>query len=449
MRDPYGLEMSGLPPEMYGDVRALRNRERIAAELLAQGSAPLGGARQAGRVVVAPSWAEGLAKLAQTFVGSRNMADTERGYRGIGDRYAELVSEAVREYERRKYGAPASTETIIDEQAAGGEGAPATITAPGVPGDPRRAAIESMSSPYAPVRRIAQMDLMQLNRQEDRKDTQAFRAGETAEARAARKAEFDARQAEAQRAEKVRIEEARRAQEQAARDREAMLRTAASLRPAPQQPQPRMIETPTGPMQVDASGKATSIVGPDGKPLGPKKAGAPLSATAQKELFEADDVANSAQNAIGILKSIITPDQKTGKSQNELAYEGGTAEARRIGMSFVPGSYEGENAAVDLKNKVTGQALENLKAIFGGMPTEGERKILLEMQGSLNQKAEQRKAIFERAIALAERRQQVARDKAKALREGTYFGAGVATNQDGGNVLDQADAILRGMSGNR
>ena len=210
-----------------------------------------------------------------------------------------------------------------------------------------------------------------------------------------------------------------------------------------------MIETPSGPMQVDANGRATPIQGPDGKPLGPKKAGAPLSATAQKELFEADDVSNSARNAIDILKSIVTPDSKTGKSQNDLAYEGGTAEARRIGMSFVPGQYEGENAAVDLKNKVTGQALENLKAIFGGMPTEGERKILLEMQGSLNQKASQRKYIFDRAIKLAERRMANAQDKAKKLREGTYFGAGVATNQDGGSILDQADAILRATSGNR
>ena len=165
----------------------------------------------------------------------------------------------------------------------------------------------------------------------------------------------------------------------------------------------------------------------------PRRGAAPLSATAQKELFEADDIANAAQNAIGILQSIIAKDPKTGKSQNDAAYEGGTANVRRIGMSFVPGSYEGESASVDLQNKVTGQALENLKAIFGGMPTEGERKILLDMQGSLNQKAPQREAIFKRAIELAKRRQAINQDKARRLREGTYFGAGTATNQEPGN----------------
>ena len=167
----------------------------------------------------------------------------------------------------------------------------------------------------------------------------------------------------------------------------------------------------------------------------------PLSATAQKELFEADDVANSARNAIDILQSIIKKDPKTGLSQNDAAYEGGTANVRRIGMSFIPGQYESENATVDLQNKVTGQALESLRAIFGGMPTEGERKILIELQGSVNQKASQREAIFKRAIDLAEKRMKFSQDKAKKLREGSYFGAGVSGNQDGSQVSGEWEIV--------
>lgn len=178
------------------------------------------------------------------------------------------------------------------------------------------------------------------------------------------------------------------------------------------------------------------------------KSGAAMSASAQKELFEADDVANSAKNAIDILNSIIAQDPVSKKSQNDLAFEGGTAGFRKGVMGFVPGEYEGENASVDLQNKVTGQALESLRAIFGGMPTEGERKILIELQGSINQKASQRELIFKRAIGLAEKRMKFAQEKAKSLREGTYFGAGV--NAGGGEVnpqdiLDAADAILSGQ----
>ena len=432
--DPYGLEMSGLPPEMRAEARALRNRERVAQEMLAAGMAPLGGARSAGRYMVAPSWAEGAARLANTAVGSMMERKAEQGYRGLGERQAQIEAQAVQDYQRRKYGtpqAPLAPATPNDDE---GNPMPAAQM-PNVGADPRGAVESAILSRFPALQKLGALDLSNLNRTEDREDTQAYR---TAEAKAAR----EQRAADAAEADKRRAAEAALARSENAANREAMLRTAASLRTPPQPQQPKVIETPTGPMILNADGTTKPVLGPDNKPLGPKKAGAPLSATAQKELFEADDVANSAATATSILKSIITPDPKTGKSQNDLAYEGGTAEARRAAMSFVPGSYEGENAAVDLKNKVTGQALEQLKVIFGGMPTEGERKILIELQGSINQKAEQRKAIFERAIALAERRQKLAQDKAKKLREGTYFGAGTATNQDG-NQAPGEWAIVR------
>jgi hypothetical protein len=379
-----------------------------------------------------PSWLEGVAKVAQVYMGSKGVNDATQGYKDLSERRAKMEAQAVQDYQQRKYGtpqAPLPPATPNDDQ---GNAMPSAAM-PNVGADPRGAVESAMLSRFPALAKLGALDLATLNRQEDRADTQEFRASETAEARAARKAEFDARQAEAQRAEKVRLEEAKRAQDAQFAQQQTMAGVVAGLR---QPQQPRIIETPTGPMQIDASGKATPILGPDGKPVGPKKGAAPLSATAQKELFEADDVSNSAANAIGILKSIITPDEKTTKSQNDLAYGGGLGNLRTSAMGFVPGNYEGENASVDLKNKVTGQALENLKVIFGGMPTEGERKILLDMQGSLDQTPAQRKKIFERAITLAERRQALAPEKAKRLREGTYFGAGVATNQDGGQWQD-------------
>lgn len=153
----------------------------------------------------------------------------------------------------------------------------------------------------------------------------------------------------------------------------------------------------------------------------PTSRGGAMSASAQKELFEADDMIASSQNAIDILNSIIAPDPKTGKSQNDLAYSGGFAGMRKAAASFIPGTTEATDASVDLENKVTGQALESLKAIFGGMPTEGERKILLELQGSLKMEPSQRKAVFQRAIAMAQKRMDFNRQKAEKLRAGTYF----------------------------
>jgi hypothetical protein len=58
------------------------------------------------------------------------------------------------------------------------------------------------------------------------------------------------------------------------------------------------------------------------------------------------------------------------------------------------------------------------------MPTEGERKILLEVQGSVGKAPEVRKAIYERAKVAATRRVKFNQDKAEALRGGEYFTPG-------------------------
>ena len=196
-----------------------------------------------------------------------------------------------------------------------------------------------------------------------------------------------------------------------------------------------------------------TIVGPDGKPViidartGAKIGDAPtpgqgkaLSATAQKELFEAEDVSAASGEAIATLNSILAKDPLTGKSQNDLAYEGATAGARTAAAQIIPGSSVATDATVDLKNKVTGQALESLKAVFGGMPTEGERKILLELQGSINMTAPQREAIFKRAIAAAERRKKRNEEKMQALRSGSYFSEQSQTdNGDGMSESERAE----------
>jgi hypothetical protein len=79
---------------------------------------------------------------------------------------------------------------------------------------------------------------------------------------------------------------------------------------------------------------------------------------------------------------------------------------------------------------MTGQALESLKLIFGGMPTEGERKILLEMQASAEKTPAQRKDIMIRAAAAAKSRGEYASRKALAIRTGTYLTEGTNEPKD-------------------
>jgi hypothetical protein len=144
-----------------------------------------------------------------------------------------------------------------------------------------------------------------------------------------------------------------------------------------------------------------------------------LSASAQKELFEADELAKSSENAIGMLTQAL--------ELNKKAYSGIGAKPLAVVRSNLPGFGESEaaNSTIDLDNLMTGQALESLKATFGGMPTEGERKILLDLQASADKTPAQRKIIIDRAIEMANKRMKFNKSKADALRKGTYFTDGV------------------------
>lgn len=155
----------------------------------------------------------------------------------------------------------------------------------------------------------------------------------------------------------------------------------------------------------------------NGKPLPKSTKKAELSASAQKELFEADDVSQAAQNTIDMLT--------TAESLNKQAFSGFGASSRAWADKAIPdflgGDEERAKATVDLDNIMATQALESLKITFGGSPTEGERKILLEIQASSEKTPAQRANILSRAKTMAKRRLKVASEKAKALREGTFF----------------------------
>ena len=190
--------------------------------------------------------------------------------------------------------------------------------------------------------------------------------------------------------------------------------------PQPRAPHPVTIDDPKDPRKkiiVDAN-NPSNVIGQ----LSPK--GDPLSPTMQKELFEADDLILTGRNALGALKEA--------SKLNPSAYDGflaGTRAAVTSNLAKVAGQKSPDaDATVDYENLVGGQALESLKSIFGAAPTEGERKILLELQASSNKTEAQRRAILERAVKLAERRIKYNNMKAKAIRDGTYTSQGIDIN---------------------
>ena len=142
--------------------------------------------------------------------------------------------------------------------------------------------------------------------------------------------------------------------------------------------------------------------------------GMTLSATEQKEFFEAEDQVNAGKTVILNLSKA--------KELNSKAYSGFGAGARRSIARNIPGvsGSEGVTSTTELENLVLTNGLDQLKATFGGNPTEGERDILLQIQGSLSMGVEERDALWDRAMKMAARRVRTGQEKMKKLQSGGY-----------------------------
>jgi hypothetical protein len=148
----------------------------------------------------------------------------------------------------------------------------------------------------------------------------------------------------------------------------------------------------------------------------PREDAQPLTATDKKAILEADEMVLSNQAAIDALRKA--------KEISPKAFSGPFADKRGYAASFLGESSDIGKAGIattDLNNLVTSNALSQLKAIFGGAPTEGERKILLDIQGAASQPDSVRQKIFDRAVELANKRLEFNKKRAEELRGNQYY----------------------------
>ncbi len=179
----------------------------------------------------------------------------------------------------------------------------------------------------------------------------------------------------------------------------------------------------------------------------------PLTITEKKAIMEADEAVEANRVVLSMLDEADKLNEKTN--------EGFGARERATLGNYMPdwavpdaiSSPESSQATADYENVVIGQALNQLKSVFGGMPTEGERKILIDLQGSVNQPKAVRKEILRRARAMAERRLRFNEEKARSLRSQEYYrtdkGAGAPSGGPGQSeqtqIINEArDAIAKG-----
>jgi hypothetical protein len=155
----------------------------------------------------------------------------------------------------------------------------------------------------------------------------------------------------------------------------------------------------------------------------PREDAQPLTATDKKAILEADEGVMAGETAIRALKEA--------KELSKQAMSGLTAGVRATAGNNLPdwmlpdfiASPRSAEATTNLENTVTAQALSQMKSIFGAAPTEGERKILLDIQGSINQPDNVRQKIYDRAIIAAQARLKFNKQRADELRGGDYYKA--------------------------
>lgn len=147
-----------------------------------------------------------------------------------------------------------------------------------------------------------------------------------------------------------------------------------------------------------------------------------LTAVDKKAILEADEMVAVNEGAINALKQAkeLSPKANAGWGAATRASLGANLPDWMVPDDYVS-SPESSAATQNFDNLVVSQALTQLKAIFGGAPTEGERKILLDLQGSSNLQPTVREDIINKAIAMAERRLEFNKQRADDLRGGTYY----------------------------
>jgi len=137
-----------------------------------------------------------------------------------------------------------------------------------------------------------------------------------------------------------------------------------------------------------------------------------LKPTEQKEFFDQQDKINASADAVSKLQRM------SGLNTEEGTYEGPLAGSRAYAASFF-GS-DAANNTLELNDQAKSLAADILKSTFGGMPTEGERKFLVDLQGSANKSVEQRRRIIENGLTLIKNRISQSQEVQSKIQSGDY-----------------------------
>jgi hypothetical protein len=172
----------------------------------------------------------------------------------------------------------------------------------------------------------------------------------------------------------------------------------------------------------------------------PREDAQPLSAGDKKAILEADEAVMTNKAVLTALDEAakLSPKAHTGYGASIRASIGNALPDMMVPDAIA--SPDSSAATANYENVVLGQALNQLKSTFGAAPTEGERKILIELQASADKPDAVRQDILRRARVLAENRLKFNEQRSSELRGNTYYKPG------GGQPGAQPGSQLQGSS---
>jgi hypothetical protein len=316
---------------------------------------------------------------------------------------------------------PQETEQMADQ------GTPMPPNVGAVPGDPRRAVMEAYANPWLKNNPMVAADLAQMNRPPEKIDAgdrwilmkDGVKVGEipkSATPDATMRRDTTLQTHTTPSANVLAQEGGRNARHD---------RVSANTALTHGTPSASAVMTDRRTRELHNTPSATSTAAADRPP-----AARPMSATAQKELIQTEERVQAASGAVKNLQQALKLNDKA------MGFTGAGAVASAgtlLPEKLRPGMVDATN---ELDNLVIGSALPQLKTLFGGNPTEGERKVLIDLQGASSKSPSVRKGIIERSIAAVNRRIQFDAEKARRLREGSYF------SNDGGAGAPPAPNVV-------
>lgn len=158
-QDLYGLQASGIDPEIAAQMLGLKRKRSVADALMQQALSPLKADRVApgGLAVPISPW-EGIAQLAKAYMGSKGLEDLDKQQAGLASSNAAKVAEAMTNYERTRSGTPATSTPMSDAGPGDAVETSTNLNVAGKAGDPRAAIVQAMASPLLANNPMVKMD---------------------------------------------------------------------------------------------------------------------------------------------------------------------------------------------------------------------------------------------------------------------------------------------------